>query len=242
MEPAFCESNIFKPFGIEHLIPVLIFSLLSYYLISRKNDWSKTTHQNFAIGFSFLLAALNIIHPIYLNYHGNFDVSKDLPFHLCNFLTLIYPYVAIKNSRWLFAILYFWILVGTFQAILTPDLKERFPDPVYFKYWIVHCGLVLLVLHGLFVFDFKIYKKDLYRAVWGANIYLIFSLIVNLGTGGNYFFSMKKPEAASLLDFLGPWPWYLITGQVAMLVLFHIYYLPIHYWAKNANNVSNAKS
>lgn len=236
-----CKPDLFEPFGLEHFAPVLAFTLLTYLAITQKSKWPLIIHQRIAIVTSLTLALLNILHPFYLHHNGNFDASKDLPFHLCNFLTLIYPIVAFNQSRWLFGILYFWILVGTFQAILTPDLKESFPDPVYFKYWIVHCGLVFLTLHGLFVFEFKIYKKDLYRAVLGANLYLLFSFAVNLTTGGNYFFSMKKPEAASLLDFLGPWPWYLITGQVAMLILFHIYYLPIHYMGQRTNKVLNAK-
>ena len=27
--------------------------------------------------------------------------------------------------------------------------------------------------------------------------------------GSNYMYSMRKPETASALDLMGPWPWYL---------------------------------
>ncbi|MFZ1424078.1 MAG: hypothetical protein WAS55_09660, partial [Saprospiraceae bacterium] len=83
---------------------------------------------------------------------------------------------------------------------------------------------------GLFVFKWKIYWIDIKNAIVGANVYLVFSILVNLLTGGNYFFSMRKPESASLLDHLGPWPWYLFTGQIVMAALFLLLYLPIWWW------------
>ncbi|MBK8451598.1 MAG: TIGR02206 family membrane protein [Saprospiraceae bacterium] len=119
-----------------------------------------------------------------------------------------------------FGILYFWILAGTLQAVITPDLKEQFPHYIYFRYWWIHCGMISLIFYGLFVFKWKIYWIDIKNAIIGANVYLVFSILVNLLTGGNYFFSMRKPESASLLDHLGPWPWYLFTGQIVMAALF----------------------
>ena len=40
---------------------------------------------------------------------------------------------------------------------------------------------------------------------------------VNLLLGSNYLFLVQKPAQPSLLDFFGPWPWYL-AGLVALAV------------------------
>ncbi|MBK9272261.1 MAG: TIGR02206 family membrane protein [Saprospiraceae bacterium] len=241
MESSVKLSDCFEPFGLTHLIPVLIFSLFSYWIIRYKNKWSKQMHHTAALIFSCILCTVVLFKSIYLYFSDKFDPTIHFPFHLCNFLCLIFPLQAYYKKRWFFGILYFWVLVGTFQAILTPDLKEQFPHPEYFKYWLEHCGLVVLVLHGLFVLEYKVFPVDLKNAMIGANIYLAFSLLANYFTGGNYFYSCRKPEAASLLDWLGPWPWYLLTGQFAMLVLFSIYYLPIHLKAKKLNRISGAR-
>jgi hypothetical integral membrane protein (TIGR02206 family) len=46
--------------------------------------------------------------------------------------------------------------------------------------------------------------------------------IANVVTGGNYMWLREKPEAGSLLDFLGPWPWYIVSAAVLGLLLFSL--------------------
>ena len=41
-----------------------------------------------------------------------------------------------------------------------------------------------------------------------------------LATGGNYMFLRRKPVGGSLLDVMGPWPWYIPAAAALGLVLF----------------------
>jgi hypothetical integral membrane protein (TIGR02206 family) len=50
-----------------------------------------------------------------------------------------------------------------------------------------------------------------------------FAVLAGLGdllTGGNYMFLREKPETASLLDLMGPWPWYILTGAAVAIAMF----------------------
>lgn len=42
----------------------------------------------------------------------------------------------------------------------------------------------------------------------------------------NYLFIAHKPETASLIDILGPWPWYILVLEGIGLVLFTLLYVP----------------
>ena len=56
--------------------------------------------------------------------------------------------------------------------------------------------------------------------------HVVFVTGVNYLLGSNYMYSMHKPETASALDLMGPWPWYLFTAQFVALFLFVLLYLP----------------
>ena len=59
----------------------------------------------------------------------------------------------------------------------------------------------------------------------GLNLFLIISFISNIFLDANYFWIMGKPPAGSLLDYMGPWPWYILTAQFVALAHFGLAYI-----------------
>jgi uncharacterized membrane protein YwaF len=53
---------------------------------------------------------------------------------------------------------------------------------------------------------------------------------------------MEKPPTASLIDVLGPWPWYLLALEGIAFVIFFILYLPfaIKDWREKRTGVGAA--
>ena len=67
--------------------------------------------------------------------------------------------------------------------------------------------------------------KSVKKAFIGLNIFLVIAFISNIIIGSNYFWIMGKPPAGSLLDYMGPWPWYILTGEFVALAHFMVAYL-----------------
>jgi uncharacterized membrane protein YwaF len=55
---------------------------------------------------------------------------------------------------------------------------------------------------------------------------MLFVTIINYMLGSNYMYTLRKPATSSLLDYMGPWPWYLLVAEFVALFLFLLLYLP----------------
>jgi len=69
-----------------------------------------------------------------------------------------------------------------------------------------------------------------------VNIYMAAVGLVNWAIGSNYLFIAHKPETASLLDVLPPWPWYILYIEGLGILFVLLFYLPfaIIDWRKKA--------
>lgn len=68
--------------------------------------------------------------------------------------------------------------------------------------------------------------KSVWRAFIALNGIALVVYFINSITGGNYMFLSRKPLNPSLIDLLGPYPWYLLSLEVAALGIFSLLYLP----------------
>ena len=133
----------------------------------------------------------------------------------------------IFNSRRLLQIVYFIGIGGAMQAMLTPALDYGFPHYRFIEFFAAHIAIILAVLYMVWVEQFRPTLKSVFLTMGFLNLLLIVVGSINFLIGGNYMFLARKPETASLLDVLGPYPWYLLSLEVVAFVLFLLLYLPI---------------
>jgi uncharacterized membrane protein YwaF len=48
----------------------------------------------------------------------------------------------------------------------------------------------------------------------------------NALSGGNYMLLAERPETASLLDYMGAWPWYILGAALLALAMFALLDIP----------------
>ena len=224
----FYKDNLaFSPFTLEHFVALLICISISIYFIY-KGLYSWNEKQK-SLYITILLASalvFQIIKPIIRIYLGNFDKTTDLPFHLCNILPFIMVFVFIYKWEKVWAILFFWILAGTMQALITPSLKDNFPHYDSIRYWLVHGALTLAAIYGGVVFKWRLDWKDMFLSCIGLNIMALLITPINIALNANYLYLMEKPPGNTIYDLLGPWPWYILSLEIVMLFLFSIILLP----------------
>jgi hypothetical integral membrane protein (TIGR02206 family) len=151
----------------------------------------------------------------------------NLPFQLCDVTLWMSALACLSLSARVIEFAYFGGLAGAGMAILTPDLWSPWPTYPAIYFFVAHGGIVLAV-SVLVIGRIAPLRQG---AVWRAFAMLLgFAVVVgtiNAMAGTNFMYLAHKPKNASALDAMGPWPWYLVGGTVAALVLFWLLWLPV---------------
>ncbi len=163
---------------------------------------------------------------IYLAAIGEFTPVEDLPLHLCRFIALLAPFVMFYRRRSWLGILHFWIFIGTLGANVFPELFTGFPSLEYILFWTLHSPLLILPFYSIIVYRVKINASDAIKTFIATNLFLAICWVINYSLGSNYFYTMKKPNTAGLLDFLGEYPTYIFSGQMVIIGFILLFYLP----------------
>ena len=230
----------FRLFGADHLwgivVSVLFIIIVPWISVKYLNKRAQK-YLGMIIGYIVMLnyPAWVILESI----AGSFDVSLHLPVHLCRLSNLLIPLVMIKRHFLTFEILFFWGLSGTLQGAITPDISAGFPHFHYFRFWVGHQGTILALIYAVVVFKMRPTPYSIWKSFIALNIFLILAVIVNLILDANYFWICGKPitptgeHVPSILDFMGPWPWYILSAEFVALFHFILAYLPFCFLKKN---------
>ncbi|MFQ6616304.1 MAG: TIGR02206 family membrane protein [Fidelibacterota bacterium] len=159
---------------------------------------------------------------------GTFDPKLHLPFHLCRFANLTLPLVMVKRSYRMYEILYFWGLSAMLQASLTPDIVQGFPHYHFFRFWVAHSLMIVALIYATVVYRMRPTLHSLGKAFLALIVFFLITIPVNILLGANYFWICGKPPVPSLLDYMGPWPWYTLTAAAVALAHFYAVYLPFY--------------
>jgi hypothetical integral membrane protein (TIGR02206 family) len=155
-----------------------------------------------------------------------FPLINLLPLHLCGLAVLLTAWTLALRSMRAYEIVYFWAWGGTAQALVTPDLGVGFPDPMYLIFFIAHGMVIVGVLYATLVYRFRPRFISIIRSTLALLMVVVIVAPINLWLETNYLFLSSKPVQASLIDHLGPWPWYILSLAGIAILSSLVYYLP----------------
>ncbi|HUH28014.1 TIGR02206 family membrane protein [Gelidibacter sp.] len=215
--------------SLEHIVPILIGILLGLVAIgfAKRNLNANSQYRLIhfiAIGISLTVLSFHLHKLIFEDY----NIQKDLPLYLCSLLAILIPVFTFYRKFWMYEILVFWIIAGTLQAVITPDIASGFPTFDYVRYWVVHLGLLLVISYATVIFKMTPNFSSVFKSFFALQLYFIMVLAVNYLLSANYFYLSEKPKSSSLLDYLGEWPYYIIVVELILVPYFLIIYVPFY--------------
>ena len=152
-------------------------------------------------------------------------LAEHLPLHLCGMTVTLGGFMLWLRSYRLYQVLYYWGTGGALVALITPDVVQAFPHPVFFLFFLSHGLGFMSIMFATLVMGFRPRPRSLLIVMPITAAYALLMYPVNLLLGSNYLFLLAKPAQPSPLDWFGPWPSYLpgLVGMAAVaLVLLYV--------------------
>jgi hypothetical integral membrane protein (TIGR02206 family) len=145
---------------------------------------------------------------------GIWTVRDSLPLQLCLINAILCVVVLIKPTRPLYDIVYFWGIAGGGFALFSPDLFQYgFPHFRFWMFFTVHGALILTAVLLTVTSAYWPNWRSFVRFVIVTNLTMLVIGAVNWLTGGNYMYLARTPEFPTPIDYMGPWPYYLLGLQ-----------------------------
>lgn len=230
MSNYFSGDIIKEPFAVfssVHIATLCILAFLNILLIL----WLKKAAGETAIlRFRYILGGFLLFNELFYVLwsvgSGSWSLDYSLPLQLCDAAAFLAAFMLFKSHYSSFEIVYFLGLGGSLQALITPDLAYPFPHCIYFSFFLGHGAILTAISYMLLIQKYRPTLKSIGKTWIVTNLYMGLIAVVNTATGGNYMFLCRKPESASLMDALGPWPWYILSLEAVGMVIFFLCYLP----------------
>jgi hypothetical integral membrane protein (TIGR02206 family) len=230
MGPFFSKNytgGAFELFGTAHLLGLASIVIVCLVITSLRHQFTPTARRTTRWVLLILIYLSETSWHIWKLAIGEWNIQSMLPLWLCSLTVWTMPLLLVFRNRFYYEWVYFMGLIGASQALLTPDLTiYGFPHFRFIEFFIAHGSIIIAIVYMTVVEGFRPTWRYLPRTILITDLYWFFCWIVNNQIGSNYLYTQGKLPTPSLLDYLGPWPWYLLSMQALGMVLCILLYLP----------------
>ncbi|MGH3772572.1 MAG: TIGR02206 family membrane protein [Pseudonocardiaceae bacterium] len=212
MEPLLTVRQ-FVPFGLSHgVVVVVLIAVAAALIVAGRRGRGRSLERWLSQALALVFAGFLV--PVWLHglLSGQGAIKHSLPLQLCDLASMAAVWALWSYSSTAFALAYFWGLTLTSQAFVSPELTgPDFPSLQFLSFFGMHSGVLWAAIYltwgvGLRP-DWRGYRIAVLATIGWAVVMFAFNRVA----GTNYGFLTTKPVVRSLLDALGPWPWYLLS-------------------------------
>lgn len=213
-------------FGPWHLGILAAIAVSAWALRGALLRWPKAAGRTVAV----TLAVGELIWYAYRFKVEGFQFPEGVPLQLCDLTVWLTAFTVIARRQAVFEFTFFAGSAGAGMALLFPDLWAPLCSYPSVYFFFSH-GLVVASLAGLaWAGQMRPMPGCVWRSMAVLNVYAGIVALFNLAFKTNYMYLCKKPAGASPLVYLGPWPWYIVSGEIVAMGLFALLWLP--FWAR----------
>lgn len=221
----------FRAFSVEHLAILAVFAVgVAAFALAGRRWGSGMAGRRFSRVFACAIPVFTVPLQVLQLLPGDFNRGTSLPFQICDLSWMVAVHALWTRHRRSVALLYFWGLTLTLQAILTPSLGQAFPDPRWFMFWGMHLLTVWAAVYLVAAAGGPQWPQ--WRFAVGVTAgWALAMMAFNAVADTNYGYLNAKPASASALDLLGPWPLYVLVEVAVLVVVWALMTWP---WAARA--------
>jgi hypothetical integral membrane protein (TIGR02206 family) len=218
----FAAQREFLAYGPSHLVVLGLFVIGAAALVWIGRRQTESQARLLGRVLAGLLVAVFLVALVYKLIRPNMETS--IPIQLCDIAELAAAYALWSQRQWAFALTYYWGLVLSSQALITPDVgtpeegAPDFPHHLFDTFFALHVLVVWAAIYLTWGRRMRPTWRDYRFAVIATLVWAVLTFTFNMIAGTNYGYLNGKPPTASLLDVLGPWPLYLLA-EVAIVAI-----------------------
>lgn len=216
----------FHFFGPLHLAVLLATPLLSAALAGLARQFPGST-----LRLRVILATLLIVDGLgwhFYRYSGQGVRFPDiLPLELCDAAFWLTAVALLTLEEHVFDLAYYWGIAGSGMALLTPYLRAPLHTYQSWQYFAGHSLTIVGVVTLIWTYQARPRVHSWWFAWWVLNLYGAVVAVVDFRGGTNFMYLRQKPGSISVLDAMGPWPWYIVGVDVFALAVFWLMQQPL---------------
>jgi hypothetical integral membrane protein (TIGR02206 family) len=218
----------FVRFGLEHWIALAVIAATAAGLVRllRREPRSTAAENVVRLGLAGFLAVGLLIALIDSLPLRGLDWIDILPLHFCDFAVLVAIVALATKREAVCEILYFWGLSGTVIAMLMPDVDRGFPDARCASFFALHGVVAISAAAVAFGMGVRPRPGANWRVFWFTNVYAAVIAVIDWTAGENFLYLRAKPSQPSILDVMGPWPWYILAADALAWLIFRALMIP----------------
>ncbi len=224
-------ADRFETYGPSHLVAlaICVVGVVVIVLLGRRAT-SSGGNRAFAVAILLVTIPLQVLQLL----PDEWNPRTSLPFQLCDFAWMFAVYALWTRSRQAATITYLWGITLTTQAMLTPDLVSGFPEPRFLMFWAMHVLIVWAAFHLVFGLRLLPTWVTYWRTVGITAVWAGAVMVYNTVADANYGYLNGKPDSASILDLLGPWPLYVVIEIALIIAVWALLTWP---WARRSSRL-----